>query len=55
MGNSDGDKREEPLFVYERDERGYRGHRLNPRHPIGLMLTVALLVGVVLVILLMAT
>ncbi|MEV0529199.1 hypothetical protein [Streptomyces sp. NPDC050439] len=54
MGNSDDDKREEPLFVYERDERGYRGHRLNPRHPVGRMLTIALLVGVVLVILLMA-
>lgn len=54
MGNSDDDKREEPLFVYERDERGYRGHRLNQRHPVGRMLTIALLVGIVLVILLMA-
>ncbi|MFG2649641.1 hypothetical protein [Streptomyces sp. NPDC048436] len=55
MGNRDDDRRDEPLFVYERDERGYRGHRLNPRHPAGFMLTVALVVGIVLVLLLMAT
>ncbi|MER5256842.1 MULTISPECIES: hypothetical protein [unclassified Streptomyces] len=54
MGNSDEHNREEPLFVYERDERGYRGHRFNPRNPVGRMLTIALVVGIVLVLLLMA-
>jgi hypothetical protein len=48
------DGREEPLFVYGRDGRGYRGHRLNTRHPVGRLLTIALVVGIALVILLMA-